>query len=156
RVIESCNVSHVRTQVSDDEIVGAFLREHYGDGGLGSAFVPDEVIVPVLPEATLGTVEWLYERRARTTEGRVRRPALIVPERGPKRQLLDLARENAEHAFREKRRTTEDMDQRLAVLQAKLRLPTLPRRIECTDISHLGGEATVGAVVRLTDGLPDK
>jgi excinuclease ABC subunit C len=156
RVIEICNVSHVRTQVSDDEIVAAFLREHYGDGGLGSAFVPDEIIVPVLPEATAGIVEWLYERRARTAEGRVKKPSLVVPERGPKRQLLELARENAEHAFREKRRTTEDMDQRLAALQAKLRLPALPRRIECVDISHLGGEATVGAVVRLTDGIPDK
>lgn len=156
RVIEICNVSHVRTQVDDDEIVAAFLREHYGDGGLGSAMVPDEIIVPVLPEASMGTLDWLFERRQQLVEGRVRRPALVVPERGPRRQLLELATENAVHAFSEKRRTSEDMDQRLALLQSKLRLPRLPRRIECCDISHLGGEATVGAVVRLTDGLPDK
>lgn len=156
RVIEICNVSHVRTPVDDDEIVAAFLREHYGDGGLGSALVPDEIIVPVLPEASSGILDWLFERRQRLVEGRVKRPVLVVPERGPRRQLLELATENAAHAFSEKRRTSEDMDQRLAILQAKLRLPVLPRRIECCDISHLGGEATVGAVVRLSEGLPDK
>jgi excinuclease ABC subunit C len=64
--------------------------------------------------------------------------------------------ENAHHAFEEKRRAAEDMDERLARIQAKLRLPVLPRRIECCDISHLGGQDTVGAVVALKDGVPDK
>jgi excinuclease ABC subunit C len=64
--------------------------------------------------------------------------------------------ENAEHAFAEKQRATEDMDERLARIQNKLRLPTIPRRIECCDISHLGGEDTVGGVVALLDGKPDK
>jgi excinuclease ABC subunit C len=156
RVIEICNVSHTRTDVPDDEIVAAFLRQHYGEGGLGSAAVPDEILVPELPEGALGIVEWLSDRRRTIAGGRIARPEILAPQRGPKKQLLMLAQENAEHAFREKRRTTEDMDERLALLQAKLRLPHLPRAIECCDISHLGGEATVGSVVRLTDGLPDK
>jgi excinuclease ABC subunit C len=41
-------------------------------------------------------------------------------------------------------------------VQERLRLPTLPRRIECSDISHLGGQDTVGSVVALRDGKPDK
>jgi excinuclease ABC subunit C len=41
-------------------------------------------------------------------------------------------------------------------VQERLRLPTLPRRIECCDISHLGGADTVGAVVALLDGQLDK
>ena len=64
--------------------------------------------------------------------------------------------ENAKHAFEEKQRAAEDMDERLARIQNKLRLPTPPRRIECCDISHLGGQDTVGAVVALKDGVPDK
>jgi excinuclease ABC subunit C len=44
----------------------------------------------------------------------------------------------------------------LARVQERLRLPTLPRRIECCDISHLGGADTVGAVVALLDGQLDK
>jgi excinuclease ABC subunit C len=70
--------------------------------------------------------------------------------------LLELATENAHHAFTEKRRAAEDVDQRLRDLAERLRLPTVPRRIECTDISHLGGEDTVGVVVGLSDGVPDK
>jgi len=156
RVVEICNVSHIRTPVPDDEIVAAFLRDHYGEGGLGSAFIPDQVLLPVLPEGADGISDWLLDRRTTVTEGRVARPELVVPQRGPRRKLLELALENAAHAFREKRRTTEDMDARLAQLQAKLRLPRVPHRIECCDISHLGGEATVGSVVVLSDGLPDK
>src|SRR5262249_19044605 len=60
------------------------------------------------------------------------------------------------HAFAEKRRASDDVEERLAQLQEKLRLPTVPHRIECCDISHLGGGDTVGAVVAMKDGLPDK
>jgi excinuclease ABC subunit C len=69
---------------------------------------------------------------------------------------LDLAMENARHAFEEKRRASEDIDQRLAKVQQRLRLPQLPRRIECCDISHLGGQDTYGSIVALTDGVLDK
>jgi len=48
------------------------------------------------------------------------------------------------------------MELRLARIQERLRLPTVPRRVECCDISHLGGRDTVGSVVALTDGVPDK
>lgn len=156
RVVEICSMSQTRTPVDDDEIVATFLREHYGDGGLGSAFIPDEILVPVLPEVVDGITDWLHERRQALTHPRIARPQLLLPQRGPRTQLLALARENAQNAFDEKRRTSEDIHERLASLQAKLRLPRLPRRIECCDISHLGGEATVGSVVALTDGVPDK
>jgi excinuclease ABC subunit C len=104
-------------------------------------------------------IEWLTDKRqaAALARGeRVSRVEVMVPQRGPKRGLLDLAQQNAEHAFREKRRTEDDIEERLLRVQAKLRLPTVPRRIECVDISHLGGNDTVGAVVALEDGLPDK
>ena len=41
-------------------------------------------------------------------------------------------------------------------MQQRLRLPKLPRRVECCDISHLGGEDTVGSIVAFYDGEPDK
>jgi excinuclease ABC subunit C len=41
-------------------------------------------------------------------------------------------------------------------MQTKLRLPTLPRYIECIDISHLGGQDTYGSIVALRDGAPSK
>src|SRR5882724_2341672 len=156
RVIDVASFSNRRVEVPDDEVVAAFLREHYGDGGPGEALIPEEIIVPVLPEGADGVAEWLAERRAELAQGRHKKCELLAPARGPRKALLDLAVENARHAFEEKRRAASDIDERLLKVQERLRLPTLPRRIECCDISHLGGQDTVGAVVALFNGMPDK
>jgi excinuclease ABC subunit C len=159
RVIDVGCFSNRRVEVPDDEVVANFIREHYGEGGGGEGVIPDEILVPALPEGAEGVVDWLSEKRqaAAALRGeRASRIELIFPQRGSKRGLLDLAQQNAEHAFKEKRRTEDDIDERLARVQEKLRLPTLPRRIECVDISHLGGNDTVGGVVALENGVPDK
>ncbi|HLV66384.1 MAG TPA: excinuclease ABC subunit UvrC [Polyangiaceae bacterium] len=159
RVIDVGSFSNRRVEVPDDEVVASFLREHYGDGGGAEGLIPDEVLVPVLPEGIEGVIEWLTERRqaaARARGERAGRVEILSPSRGPRRGLVELAVENARHAFREKRRTEDDIEERLLRVQARLRLPTLPRRIECVDISHLGGIDTVGAVVALENGVPDK
>ena len=156
RVIDVASFSNRRVEVPDDEIVAAFLREHYGDGGIGEALIPEEIIVPVLPEGADGVAEWLAERRAELAQGRHKKCELLAPVRGPRKALLDMAVDNARHAFEEKRRAASDIDERLLKVQERLRLPTLPRRIECCDISHLGGQDTVGAVVALFNGMPDK
>lgn len=156
RVVDLASVSTRHVEIPDDEVVAAFLREHYGEGGPGAAHIPDEILVPVLPDGADGVAEWLSERRAATESGRRASVQLYAPQRGPRRQLVELALSNARHAFEEKRRAEDDIDERLARVQERLRLPTLPRRIECCDISHLGGRDTVGAVVALFNGMPDK
>ncbi|MGO8996712.1 MAG: excinuclease ABC subunit UvrC [Polyangiaceae bacterium] len=139
------------TEVPDEEIVGAFLGQHYAhvEGEEGVVPVPDEVILPVLPEGVNGIAEWMAERAGRKV-------TLLVPQRGAKVDLLAMANENARHAFTEKRREADDVQERLEQLQERLRLPTVPKRIECCDISHLGGGDTVGAIVAMKDGVPDK
>ncbi|HWP04735.1 MAG TPA: excinuclease ABC subunit UvrC, partial [Polyangiaceae bacterium] len=159
RVIDTVSFSSARVELPDDEVIAAFLRDHYAEGGAGEAHLPDEVLVPVLPEGADGVAEWLSERRAALAPptGRARRTVeLCAPQRGARRDLLALAQKNAQHAFEEKRRAESDIDERLARVQERLRLPTLPRRIECSDISHLGGDDTVGSVVALLNGKPDK
>jgi len=156
RMIDTGSFSMKNVELPDDEVVATFLREHYGEGGSGQAHVPDEVIVPTLPEGVDGVSEWLMERRAEVVESRRSKVEVLAPARGPRRALLEMATDNAKHAFEEKRRAADDIDQRLARVQERLRLPTLPRRIECCDISHLGGADTVGAVVALLDGQLDK
>ncbi len=145
-------------EVPNEEVVAAFLAQHYGPtpaaegdaGGLDISLpVPDEVIVPVVPDAAAGIAEWLTERAQHKV-------ALLLPQRGHRVDLLALANENAKHAFAEKRRASDDVSERLEQLKERLRLPTVPRRIECCDISHLGGRDTVGAIVALLDGEPDK
>lgn len=161
-------------EVPDEEIVAAFLAQHYGQSlpkepkdpkdpkelapeAVAAAAVeedfllpiPDEVIVPVVPEAAAGIAEWLADRARHKV-------VLLFPQRGHRVDLLALANENAKHAFSEKRRASDDVSERLAQLKERLRLPTVPRRIECCDISHLGGHDTVGAIVAMLDGEPDK
>jgi excinuclease ABC subunit C len=156
RMIDKVSFSMKSLELPDDEVVATFLREHYGEGGSGEAHVPDEIIVPTLPEGVDGVSEWLVERRAEVVESRRTKVEVLAPARGPRRALLEMATENAKHAFEEKRRAADDIDERLARVQERLRLPALPRRIECCDISHLGGADTVGAVVALLDGQLDK
>ncbi|MBN1605852.1 MAG: excinuclease ABC subunit UvrC [Polyangiaceae bacterium] len=160
KVVEVLSFSSQGVEVPDDEVIAAFLREHYKDGGSASAMVPDEVLVPVLPEGAGGVSEWLSDRRRDILQSASRqgssRCRLMAPRRGPRRGLLELAQQNARHAFDEKRRQDEDMRGRLERVRQRLRLPRLPERIECCDISHLGGHDTVGAIVSLQDGVPDK
>jgi excinuclease ABC subunit C len=149
RVTDTAFFSLKGMELPDDELVGGFLRQYYDDLGEASGVLPDEVLLPTLPEGAEGVAEWLSERRGRKV-------ALLAPQRGKKAELLSLAMENASHGFREKKRAADDVVARLGQIQQQLRLPGLPRRIECVDISHLGGNDTVGAVVALRDGLPDK
>ncbi|MBN1611366.1 MAG: excinuclease ABC subunit UvrC [Polyangiaceae bacterium] len=160
KVVEALSFSSKGVEVPDDEVIAAFVREHYRDGGTGSATVPDEVLVPALPDGSNGISDWLSDRRRENLASASRpgptRCRLMAPQRGLRRGLLDLAEQNAQHAFEEKRRTDEDMQGRLERVRLKLRLPTTPERIECCDISHLGGRDTVGAIVALYRGAPDK
>jgi excinuclease ABC subunit C len=131
-----------KVAVPNDEMLGAFLRQHYAE----RASLPDDILVPVTIEMSEALEELLSENRKR----RVR---IVEPKRGAKAKLLELARENAEHAFEEKERAREDVEARLEDLQRQLRLPVLPRRIECVDISHTGGEETVAVFVAMQNGV---
>ena len=136
----------LRLPMPDDEVIASFVAEYYGRG----AFVPDEVLLPLAVEAMDGLAGALAERRA----GRA--PKVHFPKRGALARLVQMATENAEHAFREKARAKQDVQERLAQVQKRLRLPTLPRRIECIDVSHTGGTDTVAAIVAMREGELDR
>jgi excinuclease ABC subunit C len=150
-----------QAEIPDDEIVAAFVAQHFGaslapvDGSgdaelrAPAALVPDEIVLPIEPEGMEGMAEWLSDQAGHKV-------TLIVPRRGHRVDLLAMANDNARHSFAEKRRQNDDVQERLRDLQERLRLPTLPRRIECCDISHLGGGDTVGAIVAMSDGELDK
>ncbi|HEX3343976.1 MAG TPA: excinuclease ABC subunit UvrC [Polyangiaceae bacterium] len=146
-----------QAEIPDEEIVAAFVAQHYGaslakeleDAGMAPTLVPDEIILPREPEGVAGIAEWLADRAGHKV-------ALLLPRRGHRVDLLAMANDNARHSFVEKQRQSDDVQERLRDLQERLRLATLPRRIECCDISHLGGGDTVGAIVAMTDGELDK
>jgi excinuclease ABC subunit C len=155
RVSDTLSFSLKEVEIPDDEVLAAFLGQHYGNDAQ-AALIPDEIVVPVLPEGAEGVAEWLGERRAAATGRRVAKVPIMVPQRGPRVDLLRMANDNAAHVFREKQRASDDIEARLTELRDRLRLSTLPHRIECCDISHLGGGDTVGSIVALLDGQPDK
>jgi excinuclease ABC subunit C len=129
----------------DDELCAQFVADYYAPG----SFVPEEVLLPVEVEAIDGLAAMLSELRKRSV-------SVLVPKKGARAELVDMARDNASHAFREKARANQDVEERLSALKERLRLPRLPRRIECVDVSHTGGSETVASIVALENGKPDK
>jgi excinuclease ABC subunit C len=147
-VTDSQSFSLASSELPDAELVAGFVNQYYSADD-GMVVLPDELLLPVMPDAAQGLGEWLSER----ADKRVR---ILAPKQGPRRGLLQLANDNAAHAFREKRRASAEMQSRLEEVQRKLRLPSLPRVIECIDISHLGGGDAIGAIVCFSAGEPDK
>ena len=72
----------------------------------------------------------------------------LIPRRGQKRELVDLAKRNIEASMAE--------ENALSDLQIALGLPVFPRIIECFDVSNLGREHIVAGMVRYSDGKPNK
>ncbi len=119
----------------------ATLQQFYADRE-----APPEVHLPLeLPDAeSLET--WLSARAGR----RVR---VLVPKRGDKRGLLDLAARNAEQAYQARFNQGDAAHyDGLEMLRVALGLPALPRRIECFDISTIQGSETVASMVVCEDG----
>ncbi|MBX5467376.1 MAG: excinuclease ABC subunit UvrC [Firmicutes bacterium] len=135
--------------VGDDAIARALILQFYAR----TTDIPPEILLAAEPEEAPSLKAWLAERAG----GRV---ALRVPRRGEKAELLRMVRQNAELARDEaaRRRQTRDADREegLLVLQHSLGLPTLPRRIECYDISNTQGQESVASMVVFRDGRPDK
>ncbi|WP_072313545.1 excinuclease ABC subunit UvrC [Agrococcus sp. Marseille-P2731] len=140
--------------LTDSELATQILRIAY-DGGDPPA---REVLLPKQPDAPDVVETWLTDRRA--DHGLTGRVAVRVPQRGEKRKLADSAAVNAAHALQVARtkRTSDYVTrtQALADLQEALGMSDAPLRIECFDVSHLGGTGVVASMVVFEDGLPRK
>ena len=111
---------------------------------------PSEINLPLTIEDAEAMEEWLSARAAR----RVR---ILVPQRGDKRALVDLATRNAELAYRTRfNEITAAHFEALETLRSVLALPTIPRRIDCFDISTIQGSETVASMVVCEDGRMKK
>lgn len=146
---ENFNISESAAE-SDEDIIEAFLKNYYGVDG---ATVPKEIILPLLPHEPALMEEWLGRLRG----GPVR---LVVPERGFKRQLKDMAMANAKKYLDDKKLQWQYQDAReegaVRKLKELLHLPRLPERMECFDISHNQGAETTGSMVVFEHGRPAK
>ncbi|MFP4055602.1 MAG: excinuclease ABC subunit UvrC [Candidatus Brocadiia bacterium] len=123
----------------------SFIEQFYSR----TRFIPHEVLVPVeLPDAQ-PLAEWLAERRGTKVH-------ILRPQRGDKARLVEMAMRNAHSAFRAAHATERDRRQALQRLRDALGLRRLPRRMECFDVSNVGGDQAVGSQVTFENGVPNK
>jgi len=134
-------------EVADDEVLGAFIQQYYAR----ATSVPREVLVPRSLADTGDLEAFLAAKRG--TNVRLR-----TPQRGEKRELMDLAARNAAEALaREAARWLADEGKTLGALQelaAALGLAGPPMRIECYDISNFQGAESVASMVVFEEGRP--
>ena len=144
RVIERVELVADAEPLGDNreaDVVQAALQQFYE-----ARPAPPEIHVPVDLDEREAVEAWLSERANRKVR-------VVVPKRGDKRGLLDLAARNAAVAYHA-RFTGDAAAHRAAVeaVQQALGLPVPPRRIECFDISTIHGSDTVGSMVVCEDG----
>jgi excinuclease ABC subunit C len=124
----------------------ALLKQVYID----QQYVPRDIIVPVDFEDREELEELLTEKRGTKME-------ILVPQRGEKRSLIDLAAQNAKQSFDQRFRVMKPQAKAVQeALQDALGLPEPPKRIECFDISHIQGAETVASMVVWEDGKMNK
>ena len=131
------------------EQMAAFFKQYYQP----NSFVPRRVVVSVLPEDSELMGQWLSQLAGVKIEIR-------LPQRGSKRELMELAQKNARQALsQESLRPSRGVESRrlaLEELQTALDLSVLPWRMECVDISNFQGRQAVGALIVFEQGVPRK
>jgi excinuclease ABC subunit C len=128
-------------------IMASFIQQFYGS----APYIPPSILLQGEPEDMPVISSWLKNVRG----GKV---SLRVPKRGQKKKLVDMVTENAEQAlFQLKAKWLADTGKTAAALkelQEQLRLPGLPNRVECYDISNIRGTFAVGSMVVFENGRP--
>jgi excinuclease ABC subunit C len=134
------------------EFFSALVKQLY----LAQPYVPRNIYVPVDFEDREELEEALSEQLA-GEGGRATRVHITVPQRGDKRELIDLAGSNAKQSYDQRFRVMKPNARAIQeALQDALALPELPKRIECFDISHIQGAETVASMVVWEDGKMKK
>lgn len=131
------------------EIYSAAIKFYYND----FVEIPKEVVLEVEPDDTEALSDWLKLKSGKKVK-------IIVPQRGDLKSLVKMCKENATLQLKEiqiqKMKNLGNVPYSLAALQRDLRLKSLPRKIECFDISNLQGTDTVASMVVFEEGKPKK
>lgn len=135
---------------SDADILRAFLLQHYE---AARNLPPPDILLSSLPaeaEDVLALLNSVAERAVH----------LFVPQRGLKKQLVELARENGTELLKKQQLLLEkawEREQKACMdLARMIGLESIPVRLECFDNSHIAGTDTVASMVVFRDGKPDK
>jgi len=134
------------------EFFSALIKQLYID----APYVPRTIYLPVDFEDRETLAELISETHAGGSV-RAAKVHILVPQRGEKRSLIDLAGNNAKQSFDQRFRVMQPAGRAVQeALQEALALAELPKRIECFDISHIQGAETVASMVVWEDGRMKK
>jgi excinuclease ABC subunit C len=142
-----------KESLDPSEIISTFIAEYYEK----ATNIPKEILIPDQVENQELLENWLSEKREK--DGKAGRVKIIFPLLGEKNHLLELSLKNAaSYAHQQKARwdkNENDEKENLEKLAEILKLKKAPKRMECYDISHVGGTDTVASMVVFTNGLAD-
>lgn len=123
-----------------DKILSAFLKQYY----MSPRHIPSEIIIQYKPDEKDLIEDWLSSEEYEVI--------LRTPKNGTETRLVQMVAKNAEiikNQEKEVRNTLLD-------LKKYLKIPKIPRHIECFDISNISGKLAVGSMVVFEDGMPKK
>jgi len=130
-----------------EQIMTSFVKQFYGS----APYIPPVLLLQHPVEDRAVIENWLQSRRGSKVH-------IQVPHRGNKKQLVDIAIQNAEQGLQQlkikQQAVPSALTEALAEVQRELRLPRLPLRMECYDISNIQGQAAVGSMVVFDKGKP--
>ncbi len=143
KILGVCNYDCNDASLSENETLFDFIKQYYQN-----MLVPDDIIVSHEIDASL-----MQEILNKKTN-------IISNPKGVNKTLLNMAKDNA-NTYLEKQIEKNKLEYSstlgaLKQLQEKLSLPTLPKRMECYDISHISGTNKVASMVVFKDGKPDR
>lgn len=138
---------------SPAEFLPSLLKQIY----LDAAYWPRSIHVPAPTSSGPSDFEDRAPLEALLGERSGHRVEIVVPQRGSKRQFLDLVERNARHSFEQRFRVRKPSPRAIGeALEAALNLPAAPARIESFDVSHFQGAETVASMVVCEDGRMKK
>ncbi len=138
----------------DEAVLASLLGRHYLGGGVAAARdLPREILMPLDFEDREVMADVLSEAAGRRVQ-------LLVPRRGEKLRLVELAAQNARQVLEDRvaalAYTADRAEDPLFSLQDELDLKVVPRLMVCFDISHIQGTDTVASVVLFENGEPKR
>ncbi len=137
-------------ETTDSEVMTQFVQQFYAE----AASIPEQMLLPRQIEEAQIVSQWLRSKNGG------KKVKMLVPKAGQPQELVQMAAENAAETLQSLRAQwqadTHKQELALAELQSALGLSQPPNRIECYDVSHTQGIATVGAMVVFEQGVPAK
>ncbi|MCS6775662.1 MAG: excinuclease ABC subunit UvrC [Chloroherpetonaceae bacterium] len=134
---------------TEAEIIREFVKQYYQS----ASYIPQEILLPHEMDEIEVVQAWLRQRKGRKVEIR-------VPRRGERKDLIEMAMENARHALEQikaqMRAQLSSTERALQELAEALGLEAPPRRIECFDISNTQGQNQVASMVVCENGQMNK